>query len=66
MINKNILIPGVFIERISDKTVFQIQTTINQAIVLRNISTDVITMIPLDTIDVNDYDIVEVEPNYVM
>ena len=66
MLNKNILIPGIFIEKLSDHSVYQIQTTIGQAIVLRNIGTDVITTIPLSEINCNEYEVVTIEPNYVM
>lgn len=66
MLNKHVLIPGMFIERISDHTVYQIQTTIEQVLVLRNISTDSILTLPISMINPQDYEVVTIEPNYTM
>lgn len=64
MLNKNILIPGVFIENIHDHTVYQVQTNMHQVLVLRNISTDAIVSLPISSLNLFDYEVVTIEPNY--
>lgn len=66
MLNKFVLIPGVFIERISDHTVYLVQFTSEQVVVLRNISTDTLISLPISSINTSEYEIVEVKGDYTM
>lgn len=66
MVNVRSLIPGMFIEDIYTHEVSMIQSLTSQVIVLKNISTDVIHSLPVSSINFDNYQIVEVVPNYTM
>ena len=65
MINLNILIPGTFIEDkngIVYKVIYKTKTTVT----IKNISTDIIEILPISTINAIDYTFVDIKGNYTM
>lgn len=66
MLNKFILIPGVFIEHISSHTVYLVQHTLDQVVILRNIANDALVSVPISSINSSEYELVEVKGDYTM
>ena len=66
MVKVHSLIPGMCIEDVYTHEVFIIQSLTSQVIVLKNISTDVFHSLPVSSINFDNYQIVEVVPNYIM